>query len=132
MSDLAKKDLNEAATCLLTQTWTAAVMVALRTVEDTIRAYYRTKVGKDPVNKGLKRLISKLEKLPDVPKLLLNYFDYIRDVRNSADHPDKLFNQMEAHRLFHQAFGLIRTIYEEISKHFGGIENLVLPLSQAW
>lgn len=50
-----------------------------------------------------------------VPKPLLNYFDYICEIRNSVDHSDKHFTQLEASILFHQACGLIHTIYEEIN-----------------
>ena len=113
VSERAKQDLTEASMCLLIQTWIAAIILSLRAVEDAIQVYYQTKTASAPGNKGLKDLITELEKRLDVSKPLLNYFEYIREIKTSVDSSNRTFTQREANILFHQACGLIHTIYEE-------------------
>lgn len=41
---------------------------------------------------------------------VMGYLDYIRDVRNTADHPDTTFNQIEAEQALIQATNAIREL----------------------
>lgn len=108
LSDISKNDLNDACNCLLTQSWTPAVMISLRAAEDSIRGYYKLKTGKDLNN--WKKIIDELRKIPKTNETVLGYFDYIRELRNTATHPDKIFDQMEAEGVFHKVVDIINVI----------------------
>jgi len=115
LSDISKSDLNDACNCLLTRSWTPAVMISLRALEDSIRKFYNFKTGNDPQKKGWKNILDELSKIQDINKTLLGYLDYIREIRNTAEHPDEVFDQMEAERVFHQVVNMIIVINQEIS-----------------
>ena len=115
LSDISKSDLNDACNCLLTRSWTPAVMISLRASEDSIRKFYNFKTENDPQKKGWKNILDELSKIQDINKTLLGYLDYIREIRNTAEHPDEIFDQMEAERVFHQVVNMIIVINQELS-----------------
>ena len=115
LSEISMSDLNDACLCLLTQSWTPAVMISLRASEDSIRNLYKIKTGKDVNKKAWNTIIKELKQVKDINSNLLNYLDYVRGIRNTADHPDKIFDQMEAERLFHQVVDMIIVINQELS-----------------
>lgn len=115
LSDISKSDLNDACNCLLTRSWTPAVMISLRASEDSIRKFYVFKTESDPQRKGWKNILDELSKIQDINKTLLGYLDYIREIRNTAEHPDEIFDQMEAERVFHQVVNMIIVINQELS-----------------
>ena len=122
LSNIQKSDINDACNCLLTKSWTPSVMISLRAAEDSIRQFYEFKTGNDSKRKGWKSLIDELSKIANINKSLLGYLDYIREMRNTAEHPDEIFDQMEAERVFHQVVNLISVIYQEYpKKSFGGL-----------
>lgn len=114
LSEISKSDLDDACMCLLTKSWTPAVMVSLRASEDSIRKFCVFKTGSDPQRKGWKNLLDELSSIKDINKTLLGYLDYIREIRNTAEHPDKVFDQGEAERVFHQVVDMIITINKEL------------------
>lgn len=115
LSGISKSDLNDACNCLLTRSWTPAVMISLRASEDSIRKFYVFKTENDPQRKGWKNILDELSKIQDINKTLLGYLDYIRGIRNTAEHPDEIFDQMEAERVFHQVVNMIIVINQELS-----------------
>ena len=115
LSGISKSDLNDACNCLLTRSWTPAVMISLRASEDSIRKFYNFKTENDPQKKGWKNILDELSKIQDINKTLLGYLDYIREIRNTAEHPDEIFDQMEAERVFHQVVNMIIVINQELS-----------------
>ena len=115
LSEISMSDLNDACSCLLTQSWTPAVMISLRASEDSIRKLYEIKTGMDTKKKGWNAILRELEEMKEINSNLLNYLDYIREIRNTAEHPDKIFDQMEAERVFHQVVDLIIVINKELS-----------------
>lgn len=115
LSEISMSDLNDACLCLLTQSWTPAVMISLRAAEDSIRNLYKIKTEKDVKKKGWNNIINELKEVKDINQTLLNYLDYVREIRNTAEHPDKIFDQMEAERLFHQVVDMIIVINQELS-----------------
>jgi len=115
LSDISKNDLNDACHCLLTQSWTPAVMISLRAAEDSVRILYKTVTGKDVKKKSLYNIIEELKKEEQANKILLNYLDYVRSIRNRAEHPDEIFSQYEADRVFLQVVDMIIVINEELS-----------------
>lgn len=115
LSSICKSDLNDACNCLLTMSWTPTVMISLRAAEDSIRRFYKFKVGKSTQRMGWKNIIDELEKINNINKSIIGYIDYIREVRNQAEHPDQVFDQMEAERVFHQVINVIHVINQEMS-----------------
>jgi len=113
LSIISKNDLDDACNCLLTQSWTPAVMISLRAAEDNIRIFYKEKTKKNPPE-GWNDILRELETTKIMDKTLIGYLDYIREMRNKAEHPDKIFNQTEAEGAFHQVIDIIRIINEEI------------------
>ena len=115
LSDISKSDLDDACNCLLTKSWTPAVMISLRASEDSIRKFYNFKTGNDAQRKGWKNILDELSNIKDINKTLLGYLNYIREIRNTAEHPDEVFDQMEAERVFHQVVNMIIVINQELS-----------------
>ena len=115
LSDISRSDLNDACNCLLTKSWTPAVMISLRASEDSIRKFYESKTENDPQRKGWKNILDELSNIQDINKTLLGYLNYIREIRNTAEHPDEVFDQMEAERVFHQVVNMIIVINQELS-----------------
>ena len=115
LSDISRSDLNDACNCLLTKSWTPAVMISLRASEDSIRKFYDFKTGNDAQRKGWKNILDELSNIKDINKTLLGYLNYIREIRNTAEHPDEVFDQMEAERVFHQVVNMIIVINQELS-----------------
>lgn len=116
LSNIQKSDLNDSCNCLLTKSWTPAVMISLRAAEDSIRKFYEFKTGTNSKKKGWKNLLDELSTNNDINKSLLGYLNYIREIRNTAEHPDEIFDQMEAERVFHQVVNMINVIYQELPK----------------
>jgi hypothetical protein len=87
-------------------------MIGLRAVEGMVRELHHIITGKKST-KAWANLIDAVEEdlksKGEQPPLLLGYLDYIRDVRNKADHPDKVFTLREAEQIF---MHVIHTIQE--------------------
>lgn len=115
LSSICKSDLNDACNCLLTKSWTPAVMISLRAAEDSIRRFYKFKVRKNTKRMGWKGILDELEKMNNLNKSIIGYIHYIREIRNQAEHPDQIFDQMEAERVFHQVVNVIHVINQEMS-----------------
>lgn len=113
LSPISQSDLNDACNCLLTRSWTPAVMISLRASEDSIRKLYEAKT-ENKAKLGWKQILDELSKLEGANKTLIGYLDYIREMRNTAEHPDKIFNQMDAERAFHQVVDVIIVIHKEL------------------
>ena len=115
LPSVARSDFCDAARCLLVEASTPASMVALRGFEALVREYYRLKIGKESGKKALGFIIRELRKVPDINTRLLGYIDYIRsEKRNLAQHPDKIFTQKEAERIFMEIIDVVHNIYAEM------------------
>ena len=111
---IAQSDFSDSAKCLLIGAPTPATMVTLRGIEAVIRGYYALKTKKD-AKKDLGKIIKDLQKVPEVNQKLIGYIDYIRsEKRNIAQHPDKVFTQREAERIFMEIISATHDIYTEI------------------
>lgn len=115
LSQIAKSDLNDACNCLLTRSWTPAVMISLRASEDCIRQLYEKQMRKKSGIKGWKDILDELEGIKGMDKTLIGYLNYIRDMRNTAEHPDRIFEQMEAEQVFHQVVNMTGVVYKYIN-----------------
>lgn len=115
MSEIEKNDFKEAAKCLLTQSWTAAAMISLRGLEGILRKYYEFKTEKEHRNRGMYDLIEELQKIEGIKQTLMSYLNYLRGIRNTAEHPDRVFNQIDAETVFIQVARAAQEIYQEMS-----------------
>ncbi len=106
-------DLQESITCLSFGAPTASAMIALRAVEGMLRTFHGSLTGKQfkkawgDLLKEIERLLQ--EKEADV-RPLLGYFDFLRTVRNEADHPDRTFTELESERVLAHAIFTIEEI----------------------
>jgi hypothetical protein len=114
MSEIEREDFGEAARCLLAQSWTAAAMITLRGLESILRKYYTFKTKREIEKKGIYVLIDELQQTQGISQILMGYLNYLRGIRNTAEHPDRTFNQIGAETVFTQVAGAAREIYAEM------------------
>jgi len=106
-------DLEEAIKCLSYGAPTASVMIGLRAVEGILRQVHTNLTGKES-KKMWKQLIEDIQAdlkdkgVDESP--LFGYLDYVRGVRNQADHPGRNFTQLEAEQLFMHAIHIITEV----------------------
>lgn len=113
---IAKSDFADAAKCLLFEASTPAAMIALRGMEGVIRGYYEFSIGRECGKKSLGSITKELRSLPYANTKLLDYIDYLRsEKRNLAQHPDKVFTQREAERIFMEIISAVYDIHSEIT-----------------
>lgn len=110
---IAQSDFSDSAKCLLIGASTPAAMVVLRGMEAVIRQYYALRTKKE-AGRNLGIIIKELSKVQGVNKKLIGYIDYIRsEKRNIAQHPDKVFTQREAERMFMEIVNATHDIYAD-------------------
>ena len=114
ISDNAKQDLNDAIKCILFSLSTPAAMITFRASEDVLRLYYENKTQNSSGRKGWNDIIQELLKIEGTNKPFVDYLNYIRDKRNEAEHPGKIFSQSETEHAFMQVIHLIEVISKEI------------------
>ena len=114
MSEIERNDFSESARCLLAQSWTAAAMIALRGLESILRKYYTYKTNNEVKRRSMYTLIEELQDIAEISQTLLGYLNYLRGMRNTAEHPDRTFSQIGAETVFTQVAGAVREIYEEM------------------
>lgn len=113
MPQIVREDLEEAIKCLRFGAPTASVMVGLRAVEGWLRELYHgltQKMTKKSWADLLKEIQSLLTERGVSIEPVTGFLNYIRDVRNTADHPDKTFSQVEAEQVFIAATTAIREL----------------------
>ena len=109
LSSLEKEDLDDACRCISLQAWTPAAMITMRVVEAAFKDYYKNIMGKEPNDTWFKS-IKELNNNDKADKKLIGYFDYLREIRNSLQHPDVRFSQFEAEDVFHHAIHILTRI----------------------
>lgn len=116
LSNVARSDLESAMRCIFHGIHTPAAMVALRASEEAVRRYYQLKTGQEPGKMRWKDILEQLVQRDDVDKTLMGHLNYIREKRNEAEHPEKIFDAFEAENTFQTVINVIREIYREIPK----------------
>jgi hypothetical protein len=114
LSDNNKNDLNDAIKCILLHLPTPAAMITFRASEDILRLYYEKKTLNSSAGKRWFDIITDLLNTKGIKKPLVDYLNYIRDKRNEAEHPDKVFTQRECEHAFMQVVNLITDVSKEI------------------
>ncbi len=113
LDKIVSNDLNEAIKCLSYGAPTASVMIGLRAVEGMLKQVHTNLTG-DQSRKMWKQLLEGIQEdlkakgIEDSP--LFGYLDYIRGMRNQADHPDRTFTQLDAERVFMHAIDIIKEV----------------------
>ena len=118
LTDIERSDYADAAKCLILDTATPSVMVALRGAEASIRNFYQHKTQSDPGNKTWRQLTNELkdkfEEL-NIKNTFVGFLDYIGDAkRNFAQHPNKIYTIREAAVIFMQVIAMVEDIYSQI------------------
>jgi len=119
---IVSQDLEEAIKCLSYGAPTASVMIGLRAVEGMLKQVH-TNLSGDESKKMWKQLLEGIQQdlkakgIEESP--LFGYLDYVRGVRNQADHPDRTFTLLEAEQLFMHAIHIIM----EVEKMGGTVSN---------
>jgi hypothetical protein len=109
---IAQSDYSNAAKCLLVGASTPATMVALRGMEAVIRKYYNLKTKKPAGRQNLGNIIDQLRIVKGINKRLIEHMDYIRsEKRNIAQHPNKIYSQREAERIFMEIVSATHDIF---------------------
>lgn len=110
---IVRQDLEEAIKCLRFGAPTASVMVGLRAVEGWLRELYSDLTEKT-TRKGWAELLKEIQSLLSEKGVAIEpvagFLNYVRNVRNTADHPDKTFTQVEAEQVFVAATTAIREL----------------------
>jgi hypothetical protein len=113
LSRISRNGLSDATKCLAADAPTASVMVCFRVVEDLVRRYYRFKMHTEAPDNWREAMIQ-LTKTYVKGRSLIGHLDYLRDRRNQAEHPDRIFSVEEAERVFMAVVDLIHEICAEI------------------
>lgn len=111
MSNLEKEDLEDGCRCISLQAWTPAAMITMRVIESVFRNYYQKITSNDPVGKMWGSMLIELKNHQSANQKLVEYFDYLKDIRNKLQHPDVRFSQFEAEDAFHHAINILNTFY---------------------
>jgi hypothetical protein len=103
LSELEQQGLNEAASCLLTNNFTASEFLALRSVESVLRRWYAKKTNK-PFDSIKQIEIFKIldEEFPDNikrPKEISALF-HLKNRRNAIAHPEIISTEEDANATF--------------------------------
>lgn len=111
---MVQQDLREAVTSLSYGAPTASAMISLRAVEGMLRQFYAQLVGGE-FTRSWGQLIQEIGPLVkdqggDAGPLL-GYLDYLRTIRNQADHPDRSFSDLEGERILNHAIYTIEEIF---------------------
>lgn len=99
LDPVTKADLDDGVAAILTLLPTPAAMILLRVAENVVRRYYTKITGKDGRNVRWSDILDELKKDETANKPLIGYLDYLRDMRNEAQHPDKRFTQEESEQI---------------------------------
>lgn len=103
--------IQDGISCLIYSLPTPAAMIFFRVAEKELRNYV-SKIGDEPCYQWYKNL-EKLQNNITANKSIVKDFDWLKDKRNEAEHPDKRYTQEEAEEILHRLSGLLMSIYKK-------------------
>ena len=109
LTERDKLDLKDATNCLLFNLWTPAGMVLMRVAESLVRIYF-LKIKSIPTTDMWGKMISNLKQDPASDKKFLGYLDYLKEIRNTLQHPEERLTQGEAEQTFIHILHLIEKV----------------------
>ncbi len=107
-------DIQDGIWCLIYSLPTPGAMILFRVAERELRKYVRLVAG-EPVN-GWTDNVRKLEQSERADRSITKEFDWLKEKRNAAEHPDKRYTQEEAEEILHRISGLVKAIYARKEK----------------
>ncbi len=105
----SKEDIQDGIWCVVFSLPTPAAMVLFRAAERELRKYV-SKVGDTPATSWYDN-VKKLKNSSIANKSITKEFDWLKEKRNEAEHPDKRYTQDEAEGILHHLSGLLKDIY---------------------
>ena len=113
LSQVVRRDLEEGIKCLRFGAPTASVILSLRAVEGRLRELYQTLTGRK-TKKGWFALIKDIQQALSAKRASIDpamgFLNYLRSVRNTADHPDAIFDQAAAEQTLMHTTSAIREL----------------------
>jgi hypothetical protein len=106
-----KEDLDDCLFCLLVDRPTPSGMIAMRAVESAVRHYYSEILNKTPDRISWSNIINELKNNKNSNKILLKYIDYLKDIRNTLQHPDKRLTTNEAEQILLHVVEIYKQVY---------------------
>jgi hypothetical protein len=117
LQPLEQHGLNEAALCILSNTFTSAEFIALRTAESLLRRWYEKKTGNKLEREKWGEILEELNELypkkSQRPKEL-SLLDYLRGRRNEIAHPDVISNTEQATATFLNVIAVCKAVKGEL------------------
>lgn len=117
LSQFEQAGLDEATSCLLSNNFTSAEFIALRTVESLLRRWYEKKTGKAVEDTTFGQVLKKLdEEFPEKtrPKEISALY-YFKERRNAIAHPDVISNAEETAMTFLQVISQCKALQSTLS-----------------
>ncbi len=98
LSEFEQQGLNEAATTLLANNFTASEFMALRTIESVLRRWYKKKTGSSLGNVKWGNVLDKLDReFPEKKRPIeISALFHLRRRRNEVAHPDIISSESDA------------------------------------
>jgi hypothetical protein len=112
LSELEQQGINEAATCLLTNNFTASECLALRTAESVVRRWHEKRSGKSIDNIAWGNILEYIEEqYPEKgrPNEISAIF-HLKRRRNAIAHPDEISNESSASVTFIYVMDTLKAI----------------------
>jgi len=112
LNNLEQQGLNEAATCLLTNNFTASEFLILRTAESVVRRWHEKKTGKSIDNIAWGNILEYVEgQYPEKgrPNEISAIF-HLKRRRNAIAHPDEISNESSASVTFIYVIDTLKAI----------------------
>lgn len=94
-----KLDMSDAVQCLLVNNFTPSGMISMRAFESCIKNFYKKEFNKEPPL-NLNKVIEELDENKSISVQLKGYLHYLRNTRNSLDHPGRHLTEREAEKIF--------------------------------
>ena len=105
----SRDDIQDGIWCAIYSLPTPAAMILFRVAERELRGYVKKITGK-PAN-GWTDNVKKLKESEIADRSITKEFDWLKEKRNEAEHPDKRYAQEEAEEILHRISGLMKAIY---------------------
>ncbi len=105
----SREDIQDGIWCVIYSLPTPAAMILFRVAERELRRYVK-KITGESIN-GWTGNVKKLAESNIADRSITKEFDWLKEKRNEAQHPDKRYTQDEAEEILHRLSGLLKAIY---------------------
>lgn len=111
-------DLKEACRALAFACTTSAVIMALRAVEEQLRAWYKEETGRQIEKRTFGQVLSELDDTfnSNNRPAILSHLDYLKEMRNEVNHPEHSPTRQEAESTLYMVRATITKIQNRIAE----------------